>query len=116
MILFSLMNSTDKGKTVEQNLDSIAAPIKEKKTDDLSFVKLHSTLCFLMTQFHKDQCPQLAHFIVSHIGLVIKHPDVAGFPDCRTLYLQQLQQWQNITATLLEQRANISKNGKNRPS
>jgi len=113
MILFSLMNSTDKGKTVKQNLDSIATLIKEKKTDDLSFVKLHSTLCFLMTRFHKDQCPKLAHFIVSHIRLVIEHPDVADSPDCRTLYLQLLQQWQNITVSLLEQRRNLAAESKN---
>lgn len=106
------MNSTYKGKTVEQNLDSITTLIKEKKTDDLSFVKLHSTLCFLMTRFHKDQCPKLAHFIVSHIRLVIEHPDVIDSPNCRTLYLGLLQQWQNITSTLLEQRRNLSKNGK----
>lgn len=112
MILFSLMDTTDKGKTVEQNLNSIATLIKEKKNDDLSFVKLHSTLCFLMTRFHKDQCPKLAHFIFSHIRLVIEHPVVADSPDCRTLYLQLLQQWQNISATLLEQRTNISKDRK----
>jgi hypothetical protein len=97
---------------VEQNLDSIATLINEKKTDDLSFVKLHSTLCFLMTRFHKDQCPKLAHFIVSHIRLVIEHPDVVDSPNCRTLYLGLLQQWQNITAALLEQRRILSKNGK----
>jgi len=97
---------------VEQNLDSIATLIKEKKTDDLSFVKLHSTLCFLMTRFHKDQCPKLAHFIVSHIRLVIEHPDVVDSPNCRTLYLGLLQQWQNITAALLEQRRILSKDGK----
>lgn len=113
MILFSLMNSTDKGKTVKQNLNSIATPMKEKKTDDLSFVKLHSTFCFLMTRFHKDQCPKLAHFIVSHIRLVLEHPDVADSPDCRTLYLQLLQQWQNITAVLLEQRRNPATEGRN---
>lgn len=97
---------------MEQNLDSIATLIKEKKTDDLSFVKLHSTLCFLMTRFHKDQCPKLAHFIVSHIRLVIEHPDVVDSPNCRTLYLGPLQQWQNITAALLEQRRILSKDGK----
>lgn len=97
---------------MEQNLDSIATLIKEKKTDDLSFVKLHSTLCFLMTRFHKDQCPKLAHFIVSHIRLVIEHPDVVDSPNCRTLYLGLLQQWQNITAALLEQRRILSKDGK----
>jgi hypothetical protein len=106
------MNSTYKGKTVEQNPDSLATLIKEKKTDDLSFVKLHSTLCFLMTRFHKDQCPKLAHFIVSHICLVLEHPDVVDSPNCRTLYLGLLQQWQNITATLLEQRRILSKDGK----
>ncbi|MGZ8947699.1 MAG: hypothetical protein ACXW1W_20025 [Methylococcaceae bacterium] len=97
---------------MELNLDSIATPIKEKKSDDLSFVKLHSTLCFLMTQFHKDQCPKLAHFIVSHIRLVIEHPDVVDSPNCRTLYLGLLQQWQNITAALLEQRRILSTDGK----
>ena len=107
------MNSTYKGKTVEQNLDSLATLIKEKKTDDLSFVKLHSTLCFLMTQFHKDQCPKFAHFIVSHIRLVIEHPDLADSTDCKTLYLQLLQQWQNITADLLEQMRNPATESKN---
>ncbi len=97
---------------MEQNLDSLATLIKEKKTDELSFVKLHSTLCFLMTQFHKDQCPKLAHFIVSHISLTIEHPDVADSPSSRALYLGLRQQWQNITATLLEQRTNISKDEK----
>ena len=97
---------------MEQNLDSIATLIKEKKTDDLSFVKLHSTLCFLMTRFIKYQSPKLAHFIVSHIRLVIEHPDVIDSPNCRTLYLGLLQQWQNITAALLEQRRILSKNGK----
>ncbi len=97
---------------MEQNLDSLATLIKEKKTDDLSFVKLHSTLCFLMTRFHKHQCPKLAHFIVSHIRLVIEHPDVVDSPNCRTLYLGLLQQWQNITATMLEQRRILSKDGK----
>ena len=97
---------------MEQNLDSIATLIKEKKTETLSFVKLHSTLCFLMTRFHKDQCPKLAHFIVSHIRLVIEHPDVVDSPGCRALYMQLLQQWQNITVILLEQRRNLSKDGK----
>ena len=92
---------------MEQNLDSIATLIKEKKTDDLSFVKLHSTLCFLMTQFHKDQCPKFAHFIVSHIRLVIEHPDVADSSNCKILYLQMLQEWQRITAALLEQRRSL---------
>jgi hypothetical protein len=92
---------------MEQNLDSIETLIKEKKTNELSFVKLHSTLCFLMTRFHKDRCPKLAHFIVSHIRMVIEHPDVVDSPDCRTLYMQLLQQWQNITVALLKQRRNF---------
>jgi len=90
MISFSLMNSTYKGKTVEPNLECNATPIKEKNIDDLPFVKLHSTLCFLMRRFHKDQCPKLGHFIVNHIRLVIEHPDVINSPDCRTLYIQLL--------------------------
>ena len=98
---------------MEQNLNNITTPVKEKNTDELSFVKLHSTLCFLMTRFHKDQCPKLAHFIVSHIRLVIEHPDVINSPNCKTLYLQLLQQWQNITEVLLEQRRNLAAGSKN---
>jgi hypothetical protein len=66
-----------------------------------------------MTQFHKDQCTKLAHFIVSHIHLVIEHPDLADSSNCKTLYLQLLQQWQNITAALLEKRRNPAAESKN---
>lgn len=76
---------------MEQNLDSLATLIKEKKTDDISFVTLHSPLCFLMTRFHKDQCPKLAYLIVKHIRLVIVHPDVVASPSCRDLYLGLLR-------------------------
>ena len=107
------MNSTYKGKTVEQHLNSPATPIIEGNMEDLSFVKLHSTLCFLMTRFHKNQCPKLALFIVRHIGMVIEHPDAVHSPDGRTLYLQLLQQWQNIIATILEQRRNLATESKN---
>jgi len=107
------MNSTYKGKTVEQHLNSPATPIIEGNMEDLSFVKLHSTLCFLMTWFHKNQCPKLVLFIVKHIGMVIEHPDAFDFPDGRTLYLQLLQQRQNITATILEQRQNLAAESKN---
>ncbi|MFZ2170411.1 MAG: hypothetical protein WAW61_12325 [Methylococcaceae bacterium] len=98
---------------MEQNLNNITTPVKEQNTDELSLVKLHSTLCFLMTRFHKDQCPKLAHFIVSHIRLVIEHPDVINSPNCKTLYLQLLQQWQNISEVLLEQRRNLAAGSKN---
>jgi len=98
---------------VEQNLNDIATPVKEKNFDHLSFVKLHSTLCFLMTQFQKDQCPKLAHFIVSHIRLVIEHPDLVNSSNCKTLYLQLLQQWQNISDVLLEQRRSPAAGSKN---
>jgi hypothetical protein len=67
-----------------------------------------------MTQFHKDQCPKLAHFIVSHIRMVIEHPDVADSPACRTLYLQLLQEWQNITVVLLKQKQNLATKSKNK--
>ena len=97
-----------------QHLNNIATPIEEKNSDDyLSFVKLHSTLCFLMTQFHKQHCPKLAHFIVRHIRLVIEHPDVVDSCNSKTLYLQLLQEWQSITAALLEQRRNLAAESKN---
>lgn len=117
MILFGFMNFLAylayKEKTVKQYLDHPETPTTETKTDALSFVKLHSTLCFLMTRFHKDQSPQLAQFIVRHIHLVIDHPDVIDSDSARNLYLGLLQQWQHITATLLEQRRILSKDGKN---
>lgn len=106
------MNLFDKEAAVEQNLDDLVTLIKEKKTDDISFVKLHSTLCFLITRFIKNQCPKLAYFIVRHIRLVIEHPDVAASPDCRRLYIQLLEQWQLITAIVLEQRKNIDEENK----
>ena len=98
---------------MEQNLDGIATLIKDKKADNASFVKLHSILCFLMTRFYKDPCPKLAHFIVSHIRLVIEHPDVADSPECGALYSQLLQQWQNITSGLLQQKQNPAAESKN---
>jgi hypothetical protein len=107
------MNLTYKGKTVERHLNNPATPIIEGNMDDLSFVKLHSTLRFLMTRFHKNQCPKIAHFIVRYIGMVIEHPDAVDSPDGRTLYLQLLQQWQNITAALLEQRRHLAAENKN---
>ncbi|MFI3118830.1 MAG: hypothetical protein QX203_02490 [Methylococcaceae bacterium] len=98
---------------MEQKPDSIATLIKERKTDQASFVKLHSILCFLMTRFYQVPCPKLAHFIVSHIRLVIEHPDVAASPDCGALYLQLLQQWQNISAVLLQQKQHPAAESKN---
>lgn len=98
---------------MEQNPDSYTPLIKEKKTDDLSFVKLHSTLCFLMTRFYQDQCPKLSQFIVSHIRLVIEHPDVADSPSYRALYSGLLKQWQNITAALLKEKRNLAAASKN---
>jgi hypothetical protein len=92
---------------VEQ-LNNCTTPSEEKNTDDLSFVKLHSTLCFLMTKFQSHQCPQLGQFIIRHISLMIEHPNVADIANCRTLYLQLLQQWQNITGSLLEQRKTVT--------
>lgn len=74
----------------------------------LSFIKLHSTLCFLMTRFQQHQCPQLSQFIVRHISLLVEHPDVASLANCQALYLQQLQQWQNITAALLAQKKSLT--------
>jgi hypothetical protein len=116
MILFGFMNFLAylayKEKTVEQQPDHPETPVTETKTDELSFVKLHSTLCFLMTRFHKEQSPQLAQFIVRHMHLVIDHPDVIDSDSARNLYLGLLQQWQHITTILLERRTSISKNGK----
>jgi hypothetical protein len=80
--------------------------------EELSFVKLHATLCFLMTKFQHHQCPQLAQFIVKHIALMIEHPEVAHLAECRTLYLQLMEQWQHITSTLLEQRTPIYQQSK----
>jgi hypothetical protein len=106
------MNSTYKGKTVERHLNNPATPNIERNMDVLSSAKLHSTLCFLMTRFHKNQCPKLAHFIVRYIGMVIEHPDIVDSPDGSTLYLQLLQEWQNITTALLQQRRNLAAENK----
>ncbi|MDO9212812.1 MAG: hypothetical protein Q7U23_03135 [Methylococcales bacterium] len=85
---------------------------EENNTDKASFIKLNSTLCFLMTKFNSHQCPQLSQFIVKHIALLVEHPDVASSANCQTLYLQLLQQWQSITTSLLEQRKSFALNKK----
>jgi hypothetical protein len=59
--------------------------------------------CVLMTKFHYHQCPKLAQFIVRHIHLLLEQPEIKNDTNSRTLYLQLLEQWQKITATLLEQ-------------
>ncbi len=97
---------------MERQLINSIAPNEEKNTDDLSFIKLHSTLCFLITKFHSHQCPQLAQFIVRHISLLVEHPNVTETENCRTLYLQLMQQWQDITGSLLEQRKKLATNRK----
>jgi hypothetical protein len=101
------MNSTDKGLSMKQNQIATSEPSIEKNADDLSLIKLNTTLCFLMTRFHKDQCPKLAHFIVMHIRMIAEHPGVVDSPDCKTIYQQLLQEWQKITDVLLEQRLNL---------
>ena len=68
---------------MEQNLNGTSKPITEKNTDDLAFVKLHSTLSFLMTRFHKEQCPKLAHFIVMRPRKMAEHPDVVNSASCK---------------------------------
>jgi len=80
-----------------------------ENTEPLPFVKLHSTLCFLMTQYYQHKSPKLAQFIVNHIRLVIEHPDVDALEDCRSMYLQLLQQWQTITLNLLEPHNGVPK-------
>lgn len=93
-------------------LNMSATAITENQPDDLSMVKLHSTLSFLMTQFYLDQSPKLSQFIVSHIQLVIGHPDVADCLSSRALYLGLMKQWQAITDSLLQQRNRGSMAGK----
>jgi hypothetical protein len=102
------MNSIDKEKTMKPHQQSVVKLNNENNSDNLSFVKLHSILCFLMTQFHKDHSPHLAQYIVSHINLIIEHPDAVHFPDCSNLYLGLLQQWQNITSDILERRQTLA--------
>jgi hypothetical protein len=106
------MNLSCKGITVAEHHNKNEVPIEQKNTDELSFIKLHSTLCLLMTQFHKHQCPKLAHFIIRHIRLVIEHPNVADSCNSKTLYLQLFQEWQVIGAALSEHRRNLAAESK----
>lgn len=80
--------------------------------EDLSLVKLHATLCVLMTQFLSHQCPKLSQFIVRHLSMMITHPEVSSSTDCRAMYLQLQQHWQKITESLLEQRTMFAIHGK----
>jgi hypothetical protein len=82
---------------------STSAVTEPSDNQEVSFVKLHATLCFLMTQFHSHQCPKLKQFIVRHLSLMIEHPQVANSAEAKTLYLQLQQQWQTISPTVLQQ-------------
>lgn len=82
--------------------DTPAIPNAAPHPDDLSWVKLHTVACFLMTQFQQQPSAQLGQFIVRHIALLIEHPDTANAAQCRELYLKLLGQWQDITAKHLE--------------
>jgi hypothetical protein len=115
MILFFFANPTAqyyKGNVVEQNPDTYSILINEINNADLSFVKLHSNLAFLMTRFHQHQCPKLAHIIVKHIFLLLEHPDLANFPHCRSIYLQQIPEWQKITLSLFINKGAVPQDGK----
>lgn len=84
-----------------------AAPTNQH-SEELSLAKLHVMACVLMTKFHAQQCPQLAQFIVKHLNLLLEQPEINADPNSRMLYLQLLNQWQSITASLLEQRRQSS--------
>lgn len=108
MILSSFMNpllTLSEEKSMQYVLNNGITPNNEtQNAEDASLVKLHAKLCFLMTQFLSHECPKLSQFIVRHLSLMIEHPEVADSTDCRTVYLQLQQHWQNITSSLLEQR------------
>ena len=63
-----------------------------------------------MTKFSHAPSPKLSHLLVSQLYLLIEHPDVTQFPDCKECYLQLQKQWQQTTDTLLEQRKNPDSN------
>jgi hypothetical protein len=92
-----------KGKTMNHDSNSTAMPSLGKNNDEMSLSKLHSMACVLMTKFHYHQCPKLAQFIVRHLHLLLEQPEIKNDVNSRTLYLQLLEQWQKITAALLEQ-------------
>lgn len=83
--------------------NSPVMPTLSKNNDEMSLAKMQSMACVLMTKFQHHQCPKLAQFIVRHFQLLIEQPEIKNDPNSRTLYLQLLEQWQKITATLLEQ-------------
>lgn len=71
----------------------------------LSLAQLHALLCFLMTRFYQDRSAKTAQFIVSHIRLVIEHPEVRHSEEHVFLYRELLQHWQQTTRRLLRQTA-----------
>lgn len=85
-----------------------AATPTNQNSEELSLTKLHAMACVLMTKFHAHQCPKLAQFIVKHLNLLLEQPEINADPNSRMLYLQLLNQWQSITASLLEQRRQTS--------
>lgn len=72
--------------------------------ESLSIVKLQVVASFLMTKFYETPNPKISHLVVRHLRLLIEHPDVTQFPDCKENYLQIQRRWQRTTEMLLDQR------------
>ncbi len=67
-------------------------------------INLHAATCLTMTQFiNGHHCPKLAHLIVHQLRRLLAHPELEQLHECRDMYQQLLEHWQNITAHLLEQ-------------
>ncbi|QPK61507.1 hypothetical protein IVG45_11385 [Methylomonas sp. LL1] len=67
--------------------------------------QLHAATCQLMTRFiNGHHCPKLAHVIVHQLQQLAAHP-ATQLSDSRDMYLQLLEHWQNVSNTLLEQKA-----------
>ncbi len=75
-----------------------------QETEPLSIVKQQLVVSVLMTKFSQDPNPKLSHLLVSQLYLLIEHPEVNRFPDCKQCYLELQKEWQQTTEMLLGQR------------
>lgn len=61
-------------------------------------IHLQAVTCRLLIRYTQHACPSLASTIAHYLRLLSEHPVVQSEPECRTIYLHLLDDWDRLTA------------------
>jgi hypothetical protein len=75
----------------------------QKAAEPLSLAQLHVILCVLMTRFYTNSSAKTAQIIVSHLRLVMEHPEIRKSDEHLFLYHDLFLHWLKTTHKLLRQ-------------